>query len=124
VSRRRHVNAIADLVVARLDAAQPRLSRSLLRPQVGWVAQELEEGLARRLGVLDLVERSRDEHLATLDADEGLAALTVSWQEVVLRVDDMLAPRRPSGCPRCGARLPRAGRRCGRCRLFAPEPPR
>ena len=59
VTRRRHIHAIAELVVARLDASQPQLSRRLLRPQVRWVAQELDESLARQLGVIDLVERCR-----------------------------------------------------------------
>ena len=120
MTRRRHIHAVAELVVARLDASQPQLSRRLLRPQVRWVAQALDESLARKLGVMDLVERCRNEHLATLDADEGLATLTVSWREVVLRAEGILATRRRSSCSRCGARIRERARRCGRCRLVAP----
>jgi ribosomal protein S27AE len=122
VTRRSHIHAIAALVVARLEASQPQLSRRLLCPQVRWVAQELDESLARHLGVIDLVERCRSEHLATLDADQGLATLTVSWQEVVVRADGMLGTRRRSSCSRCGARARQRGHRCGRCGLVAPRP--
>ena len=122
MSRRRHIHAIAELVVARLDASQPQPSRRLLRPRVRWVAQELDEDVARQLGVIDLVERCRDEHLARLDADQGLAALTVSWPEVVLRAEGILATRRHSRCSRCDARVRKRGHRCGRCGLVAPRP--
>jgi hypothetical protein len=122
VSRRRHLHAIAELVVARLDASEPQLNRRLLRPRVRWVAQDLDEGLAEQLGVIDLVEQCRDEHLARLDADQGLAALAVSWREVVLRTEAILATRRHRSCARCGARLSERGRRCGRCRFAASGP--
>ena len=122
MTRRSHIHALAALVVARLEASQPQLSRRLLCPQVRWVAQELDESLARRLGVIDLVERCRGEHLATLDADQGLAALTVSWQDVILRAEGMLATRPRSRCSRCGARVRERGHRCGRCGLVAPRP--
>jgi hypothetical protein len=42
-----HADAIAELVVARLDAAPPRTARRLLRPQLRWVAEQLDERLAR-----------------------------------------------------------------------------
>lgn len=117
MSRRRHVHAIAELVLASLDAAEPQLSRRLLQPQLGWVAQELDDATATRLGVLELVERCRDEHLASLDADDGLVVLSVSWREIVLRADGVLARRRAGACSRCGARLARNAHRCRRCRL-------
>jgi len=70
--------------------------RRLIRPQLRWVAQRLgEDGveeLARELGVLERVELARDEHLASLDADEGLVALGVGWQEIVAATER----RRPS----------------------------
>ena len=56
----------------------------------------IEEGLrddaetaARATGVLELVEAARNEHLAGLDADEGLRALIVPWEEVALLVGEM-----------------------------------
>jgi tRNA(Ile2) C34 agmatinyltransferase TiaS len=60
------------------------------------------------------VEAARDAYLGSLDADEGLAVLLVPAEEVEAAARSRQA--RPS-CPRCGARLPRKGRRCGRCRL-------
>ena len=122
MSRRHHLHAIAELVVARLDASQPQLNRRLLRPRMRWAAQDLDEGVAAQLGVIDLVEECRDEHLARLDADQGLAALSVSWREVVLRAEGILATRRHRSCSRCGARLSARGRRCGRCRFAASGP--
>jgi len=117
VSRRQHVSAIAELVVAEMDAAQPRVNRRHLRPELAWAARELEEDLAGRLGVIDLVERARDAHLARLDADDGLAVLSVSWREIVVRAEAVLAARGRGSCTRCGARLARKGHRCRRCRL-------
>ena len=115
----RHAEAIARLVAADLDQAPARTVRRLLRPQIRWVAHELDERLARDLGILDLIECCRDRHLASLDADDGLAALGVSWQEIAVLADRALeAPLAPV-CRRCGARLGRRAR-CGRCRLSRP----
>jgi hypothetical protein len=60
------------------------------------------------------VESARDAYLASLDADEGLAVLLLSPAEVVAAAESRRTRR---SCARCGARLPRKGRRCGRCRL-------
>ena len=98
---------------AKLDAAPVATARRLLRPQLRWVEQRPDDaGLAHRLGVVALVEACRDEHLACLDADEGLAVLAIDWREVVERAcerarADPAAPR----CRRCGARLPGGGSR-------------
>ena len=51
------------------------------------VAFALDPALARALGTLELVERCRDEHLASLEADDGLLVLGISWEEVVRRAD-------------------------------------
>jgi ribosomal protein S27AE len=70
--------------------------------------------------VLDLVEEARDRHLADLDADDGLAALCVPWEEIVAEVVGVLdRPNRT--CPRCGARLSRRRPVCGRCRRPVPR---
>jgi ribosomal protein L40E len=53
--------------------------------------------------------------------DGGLAALCVPWQEVVAEAIEVLDRPRHT-CLRCGARLPRRRRVCGRCR--APSAPR
>lgn len=119
MSRGRHVSAIAELVVAEIEAAPPRVVRRHLRPELAWAARELDEDLAGRLGVIDRVERARDAHMARLDADEGLAALTAPWGEIVVRAEAVLASRGRGSCNRCGARLARNGHRCRRCRLPA-----
>jgi tRNA(Ile2) C34 agmatinyltransferase TiaS len=56
------------------------------------------------------VEQARNEYLATLDADEGLAVLLIPAAAIVARPP---APR----CDRCGARLSRKRHRCSRCGL-------
>ena len=84
--RRHHVEAIARLVDEEVARASPRTSRRLRRELAG-VAFALDPALARAFGLLELVERCRDEHLASLDADEGLLVLGISWEEVVTRVD-------------------------------------
>jgi hypothetical protein len=60
------------------------------------------------------VEQARDEYLASLDADEGLAVLLIPREEIVAA-----ATARPPvpRCERCGARLPRKRHRCSRCGL-------
>jgi hypothetical protein len=116
VTRREHLDAICGALEAKLDAAPAATARRLLRPQLRWVGQRLDDtALAHRLGVVALVEACRDEHLASLDADDGLAVLALDWRDVVERACerarvDPAAPR----CRRCGARLSR--RRAPRCR--------
>lgn len=60
------------------------------------------------------VERARDEYLASLDADEGLAVLLIRRDEILAA-----ATGRPPvpRCERCGARLSRKRHRCSRCGL-------
>ncbi len=85
MSRRQHVDALCRILEARLAAAPPRLARRLLRPQVRWAANRPDDDeLAKRLGVIALVEECRNEHLATLDADDGLGALDIPWSEVAV----------------------------------------
>jgi hypothetical protein len=84
MKRRGHVDAIAGLVAAEVDRTPPRTARRLRR-ELAAVALELDPVLARELGALDLVERCRDEHLASLDADAGLLVLRISWQEILAR---------------------------------------
>jgi hypothetical protein len=56
------------------------------------------------------VETARNEYLASLDADDGLAVLLIP--------DGAIAPRPPVlRCDRCGARLSRKRHRCSRCGL-------
>lgn len=56
------------------------------------------------------VETARNEYLATLDADDGLAVLLIPDEAIVAR------PPAPH-CDRCGARLSRKRHRCSRCGL-------
>jgi hypothetical protein len=95
---RGHADAIARLAVREVEEQPPRLARRLLKPQIRWAAERRDEAFARELGVLDLVERARDRYLAALDADEGLAALLVPWEDVVdcaaALVAESLRPRR------------------------------
>jgi hypothetical protein len=123
--RHDHVDALCRLLEAKLAAAPPTTARRLLRPQLRWVGETLGSGgdeLAHLLGVVALVEACRDEQLASLDADDGLAVLLVDWRDVVVRACERAAvdaERRI--CPRCGARLRRKrAERCGRCGLRAP----
>lgn len=122
-----HVGALCLLLETKLATAPPATARRLLRPQLRWVEQMLEDGggddeLAHRLGVVALVEACRDEYLASLGADDGLAALSVDWRDVVVRA----CARGRGGeerriCPRCGARLRRKrAERCRRCGLADP----
>jgi len=60
-------------------------------------------------GGLD-VETARNEYLASLDADDGLAVLLIPDEAIVAR-----PPVR--SCERCGARLSRKRHRCSRCGL-------
>ena len=89
MSHRQHVESICRHLETALDREPPRLARRLLRPQVRWVASRLGDDdaatFARELGVLGRVEAARDEHLASLDADDALAALAIPWEHVVAR---------------------------------------
>jgi hypothetical protein len=61
------------------------------------------------------VERARDEYLASLGADDGLAVLLIPDDAILAA-----ATARPPvlRCDRCGARLSRKKRhRCSRCGL-------
>ncbi|HKC77482.1 MAG TPA: hypothetical protein VKB70_03755, partial [Gaiellaceae bacterium] len=60
------------------------------------------------------VERARDEYLASLDADEGLAVLLIPRDEILAAA--VARPRVPR-CDRCGARRSRKRHRCSRCGL-------
>lgn len=71
-----------------------------------------------RVGTRTLIDEARTQHLATLDADSGLAALCVPWEESVAETVELLDRPRVH-CDRCGARLPRRRRVCSRCRLAA-----
>jgi hypothetical protein len=105
---------------AKLAAAPAVTARRLLRPQLRWVGERPDDfELAQRLGVVALVEACRDEHLASLGADDGLAVLAIDWREVVehacerARIDPAVPRWR-----RCGARRPRRREpRCKRCGL-------
>jgi hypothetical protein len=109
---------MARRVVATVEAEAPG-QRKLRRSHLRCAAERPDDELARELGVLDLVEAVRDAHLAGLDADEGLVALCVPWQEVVAEAVAAL-DRRARTCARCGARLSRRRPICGRCRLPVP----
>jgi hypothetical protein len=120
VTRREHLDAMCAALEAKLAAAPVRTARRLLRPQLRWVEQRPDDPeLAHRLGVVTLVEACRDEHLASLDADDGLTVLAIDWREVVERACERarIEPAVPR-CGRCGARLTRRREpRCKRCGL-------
>ena len=119
MTRERRALALAQIVVAAIEADTPG-QRKLRRSHLRCAAEQQDEAVARELGVLELVEHARDAHLGDLDADEGLAALCVPWHEVVAEAVGVLdRPRRD--CPRCGARLPRRRRVCGRCHSPSPR---
>jgi hypothetical protein len=69
--------------------------------------------LADRVGS---VEDARDEYLACLDADDGLAVLTIP-AEAIAAAAEARRSRAAARCGRCGARLPAKRRRCSRCGL-------
>ena len=60
------------------------------------------------------IEQCRDEYLASLDADDGLAVLLIAPEEIQATVAARRA-RAPAVCQRCGARLPAKPHRCRRC---------
>ena len=108
MTARGHARAIAKLVSERIEGNPHRLARHFATPD-----------LAAALGARALIEDARTRHLATLDADSGLTALCLSWQDILAETIELLRqPRRR--CPRCGARLPRRRRHCSRCHMTAP----
>jgi hypothetical protein len=119
VTRDRRVLALAQIVVAAIEADTPG-QRKLRRSHLRCAAEQQDEAVARELGVLELVEHARDVHLADLDADEGLAALCVAWNEVVAEAVTVL-DRPQRRCPVCGARLSRRRPVCGRCHRPVPR---
>lgn len=60
------------------------------------------------------IEQCRDEYLASLDADDGLAVLLIAPEEIQAAAAARRA-RAPALCQRCGARLPAKPHRCRRC---------
>ena len=112
-----HATAIARLVLRELEKQPPRLVRRLLIPQLRWLSADPDEEQAREAGVLELVDLARDEHLAGLDANDGLAALVVPWQEIADAAATLTKPNGARCCSRCGARLPRRRHQCSRCRF-------
>ncbi len=121
MTRERQALAMAQLVVATIEA-EAAGPRKLRRSHLRCVAEQPDTAIARELGVLGLVEKARDAQLAEADADEGLATPCVPWEEVVAEAVRLLDRPAPRDCPRCGARLPRRRRVCGRCRSPAPRP--
>jgi hypothetical protein len=119
MKRRKHVLAMAGLVARHVDE-QPRRAARLLSSQLRCAAERPEPGLAHEPGVAQLVERARDEYLASLGPDDGLTVLCVEREEVIdLAVRVLDTPR--SRCARCGARLPRRRPVCTRCRWPIPR---
>ena len=122
-ARDSHLDAISYAVERKLEAAPESVARRLLWPQLRWIAGQPDEGcaydLAKRLGVAELVESCRNEHLASLDADDGLAVLQIQCGDVVKHVSERMASAAITRrCTRCGARLrERRGQRCNRCGL-------
>ena len=120
MSQRDHIDAICVVLEGKLEAAPETTARRLLRPQLRWVEQQLADGagveLAERLGVVELVESCRTEHLSSLDADDGLAVLQIDWEDVVVQACVRGADRAARRCPRCNARARSGGRsRCATC---------
>jgi hypothetical protein len=72
--------------------------------------------LAERYARCGDLSAARDEYLASLDADDGLAVLLVS-DDAVLAAAAGRRTRRE--CARCGARLSAKRHRCSRCGLRA-----
>ena len=117
---RDHLDAICGVLEQRLEEAPPVTARRLLRPQLRWVEQQLEDGdgveLAERLGVVELVESCRNEHLASLDADDGLAVLQIDWEDIVVRACARGADTVVRRCPQCHAPAQHTRRaRCPDC---------
>jgi hypothetical protein len=120
MSQREHIDAICAVLEEKLEAAPEATARRLLRPQLRWVEQQLADGagveLAEQLGVVELVESCRTEHLSSLDADDGLAVLQIDWEDVVVQACVRSADRAATRCPRCNVRARSGGRRrCASC---------
>jgi hypothetical protein len=126
ITQRDHLDAICVVLEQRLESAPPVTARRLLRPQLRWVEQQLADGggveLAERLGVVELVESCRDEHLASLDADDGLAALQIDWEDVVIHACARGADNAARRCARCNAPARSTTRR--RCPVCGSSLPR
>ena len=97
---KQHAQAIARFAVCAIEAA-PARGRGRRQRELAGVASLLADGLhdeaalaARSVGIRDLIEDARNEHLATLEPDEGLQALCVDWADVALLVAQMSLPRR------------------------------
>ena len=111
--RHRHVKALRSLLGARIESMPDAPARELLRSHLRTVEQEPEsrrrDELAEELGIAALVESCRDEHLASLDADDGLLTLGIGWHEVVAgdppAPPPLLSPSRFPSCPRCAAAM-------------------
>jgi len=100
MTTKQHAQAIARHALLAIEAA-PARGRGRRQRELAGVAVLLADGLpdeaelaARRIGVLDLVEHARNEHLARLDAEDGLQALLVDWSDVALLVAQMSLGRR------------------------------
>jgi hypothetical protein len=96
VTGKQHAHAIARFAVSALSAA-PTRGRGRRQRELAGIASLLGDGLpeeaelaARRVGVLELIEAARNEHLAHLDADDGLQALAVDWRDVALLVAETI----------------------------------
>lgn len=111
MTRRRHLLALAALVEDELAAAPSRFARRVLEPRIRWAAETGEADPE----ALEVIERCRDRHLASLDADDGLLVLGLSWREIAEFATRSRAD--VARCRRCGARLPQRPRPCGRCNL-------
>jgi hypothetical protein len=120
-ARAQHLDAICAALDRKLDSAPAATARRLLRRQLRWVALQLDDDLALRLGVVELVESCRNENLASLDADDGLAVLQIEWAEIVVHASERMRSSRPArSCARWGARLrERSAWPCNRCGLNA-----
>ena len=90
-SRRRHLQALCDLVQRELRLGE-------------------EPGR-------ELVERCRDGYLASLGADDGLVVLQITAHEIAAATDARRPVPPPRRCERCGARLAAKRHRCSRCGL-------
>ena len=113
MTRREHLQALAEMVECALDAHSIPRARRLIDVELAWVEQAGSGSVpagdrprGRRLR--RLIETCRDEHLASLDADDGLLVLGISSDEVGLAIrrrrrERAIAARRR--CPRCEARM-------------------
>ena len=86
---RQHAHAISRLAAAELAGRRRRRELAGIVTQIDEGLHADAETTARAVGLIELVEAARDAHLAGLDADEGLRALLVPWEEVALLLDEM-----------------------------------